>query len=255
MLPDKDEGPLTQRNRQRHAAVHALMERGVGLKGSMRELRLDPKTVRRFMRAATVEESLTHGPSGRTGMLDAHADYLAWRWDEGCTGAHVLHAELTSQGIHVSKRTVRRFVHRMREHGAPTPRSLAPKAREVSALILTPPDALAEPDRALLKEFSARCLDLATILTLVEEFAEMLVNRRGDQSLDGWINSAKTSGVPELHGFADSPARDLDAVRAGLPLPWSSGVVEGHFNRIVLKRQMFGRAGQRLLPHRILLAH
>ncbi|MEU5591013.1 transposase [Streptomyces chrestomyceticus] len=114
---------------------------------------------------------------------------------------------------------------------------------------------MAEPDRALLKEFSARCLDLATILTLVEEFAEMLVNRRGDQSLDGWINSAKTSGVPELHGFADSPARDLDAVRAGLPLPWSSGVVEGHFNRIVLKRQMFGRAGQRLLPHRILLAH
>ena len=38
--------------------------------------------------------------------------------------------------------------------------------------------------------------------------------------------------------------RDLDAVTAGLTLPWNSGVVEGHVNRIkMLKRQMFGRAG------------
>jgi transposase len=37
--------------------------------------------------------------------------------------------------------------------------------------------------------------------------------------------------------------RDLDAVIAGLRLPWKSGVVEGHVNRIkMLKRQMYGRA-------------
>ncbi|QCX82575.1 Transposase (plasmid) [Streptomyces sp. YIM 121038] len=136
VLPDKDEGPLTRRNRERHAAVHALMERGVGLTGIMRELRLDPKTVRRFMRAATIEEILVHGPSGRTGILDAHADYFARRWDEGCSGAHILHAELAAQGIHVSKRTVRRFVHRMREHGAPTPRSLAPTEFFVSSVVV-----------------------------------------------------------------------------------------------------------------------
>lgn len=70
------------------------------------------------MEHVVVEEILTHGPSGRTGVLDAHADYLARRWDEGCAGAHVLHAELAAQGIHASKRTVRRFVHRMRERGA-----------------------------------------------------------------------------------------------------------------------------------------
>ncbi|MFF4259771.1 hypothetical protein ACFY1L_52355 [Streptomyces sp. NPDC001663] len=73
------------------------------------------------MRAATVEEILAHGPSGRTGLLDTHGDYLARRWDEGVTGDHVLHAELAARGIHASQRTVRRFVHRMREHGAPLP--------------------------------------------------------------------------------------------------------------------------------------
>ncbi|WP_434092976.1 hypothetical protein [Streptomyces lasiicapitis] len=52
-------------------------------------------------------------------------------------------------------------------------------------------------------------------------------------------------------------ARDIDAVRTGLTLPWSSGVIESRVNRIkMLKRQMFGRAaGHRLLRHRILLAH
>lgn len=40
----------------------------------------------------------------------------------------------------------------------------------------------------------------------------------------------------------------MEAVTAGLTLPWNSGVVEGHVNRIkMLKRQMFGRAGFALL--------
>ncbi|MFI0716014.1 hypothetical protein ACH4SK_36515 [Streptomyces inhibens] len=48
---------------------------------------------------------------------------------------------------------------------------------------------------------------------------------------------------------------DRDAVIAGLTLPWKSGVVEGHVNRIkMLKRQIFGRAGFRLLRKRVLLA-
>ena len=38
-------------------------------------------------------------------------------------------------------------------------------------------------------------------------------------------------------------------------LPWNSGVVEGHVNRIkMLKRQTFGRAGFKLLRKRVLLA-
>ncbi|MEV7392904.1 MULTISPECIES: transposase [unclassified Streptomyces] len=49
--------------------------------------------------------------------------------------------------------------------------------------------------------------------------------------------------------------RDLDAVTAGLTLPWNSGVVEGHAIRIkMLRRQMFGREGFDLLRKRLLLA-
>jgi len=47
--------------------------------------------------------------------------------------------------------------------------------------------------------------------------------------------------------------RDLAAVINGLTLPWSSGAVEGHVNRVkMLKRQMYGRAKFDLLRRRIL---
>lgn len=44
-----------------------------------------------------------------------------------------------------------------------------------------------------------------------------------------------------MSGFAGFLRRDLDAVTTGLTLPWSSGVVEGHVNRVkILKRAMYG---------------
>ncbi|MFF4259770.1 hypothetical protein ACFY1L_52350 [Streptomyces sp. NPDC001663] len=70
---------------------------------------------------------------------------------------------------------------------------MAPKAREVSRLILTHPDALPEPDRAPLKELASRCPELAHLRSLVEAFAEVLINCQGEDRLDNWLNSAKTS--------------------------------------------------------------
>jgi len=49
--------------------------------------------------------------------------------------------------------------------------------------------------------------------------------------------------------------KDCPAVTAGLTLPYSSGVVEGHVNCIkMIKRQMYGRAKLDLLRKRVLLA-
>lgn len=54
--------------------------------------------------------------------------------------------------------------------------------------------------------------------------------------------------LPSLHRFASHLEPDLDAVVAGLTLPWDPGVVERHVNRIkMLKRPMIGRASFALL--------
>jgi len=82
----------------------------------------------------------------------------------------------------------------------------------------------------------------------------MLVNRTGDKHLEDWVAAAMTSGIAELPSFATGLVKDWDAALAGLTLPWSSGSVEGHVNRNMLKRQMFGRAKPDLLHKQVLLS-
>lgn len=56
--------------------------------------------------------------------------------------------------------------------------------------------------------------------------------------------------APDVHGADTRPDP-----HPGLTLPWNSGVVEGHVNRIkMIKRQMFGRADFDLRRKRVLLA-
>ncbi|MFF3559742.1 transposase [Streptomyces sp. NPDC002574] len=78
----------------------------------------------------------------------------------------------------------------------------------------------------------------------------------GRTALPQWLDAVRQDDLPSLHILAAGIDRDRDAVIAGLTLPWSSGVIEGHVNRIkILKRQMFGRAGFALLRKRVLSAH
>ncbi|MFJ3706163.1 MULTISPECIES: transposase [Streptomyces] len=77
----------------------------------------------------------------------------------------------------------------------------------------------------------------------------MLIERQGER-LPQWLDAVRQDDLPGLHPLAAGIDRDRDAVITGLTLPWSSGVVEGHVNRIkMLKRQMFGH----LLRKRVLL--
>ncbi|MGP4030354.1 transposase [Actinomadura sp. 3N407] len=64
-----------------------------------------------------------------------------------------------------------------------------------------------------------------------------------------WMTTVAGDDLPELRSFVTGLRRDQDAVTAGLTLPYSSGPVEGHVNRIeMIKRQMYGRANPALLP-------
>jgi transposase len=82
----------------------------------------------------------------------------------------------------------------------------------------------------------------------------MLTERQGER-LPDWLDAVRQDDLPSLHILAAGITRDVDAVIAGLTLPWNSGAVEGHVNRIkMLRRRMFGRAGFKLLRKRVLPA-
>ncbi|MFH8349585.1 transposase [Streptomyces sp. NPDC018045] len=85
-------------------------------------------------------------------------------------------------------------------------------------------------------------------------FPQILTERQGQRPPE-WLDAVRQNDLPGFHTLAAGIDRDRDAVVTDLILPWRSGVVEGHVNRIkMLKRQMFGRAGFDRLRKRVLLA-
>jgi transposase len=95
---------------------------------------------------------------------------------------------------------------------------------------------------------------VAEAITLAQDFVT-LVRQRQPETLDAWLQRATTSAPEAMRRFAQGLCEDYAAVKAGVTLPWSTGPVEGHINRLkMLKRQMFGRAHLDLLSRRFVLA-
>ncbi|WP_406840461.1 transposase [Streptomyces sp. AHU1] len=83
--------------------------------------------------------------------------------------------------------------------------------------------------------------------------SEPVRHRRG-HLLPEWIRQAEQDAPKPMKGFTGSLRQDLDAVTVDLAPPWSSGIVEGHVNRVKTpERAMHGRASFELLRTRILI--
>ena len=83
---------------------------------------------------------------------------------------------------------------------------------------------------------------ITTAYHLTQDFLGMVRKLQGN-TLDVWLERVRASHIPELEGFVQGIERDKAAVIAGLTLPYSNGVVEGHVNRLkLIKRMMYGRA-------------
>lgn len=248
-------GRLVTRTIERHAAVHALLDAGRSLSAVGRELHLDLHTVRRFARAAEVEDLLGKARLRRDSVLDEFKTYLHQRWNEGVTNAEALTQEIVALGYRGSDKTVRRYLHPLRAAGAPAPSPvpLPPTVRQVTGWLTRRPQDLPDPDVKTLQAITARCPALAATYDLVREFAMMLTLRQGEH-LGNWMDRVEAEGEPELRAFTTGLRRDLAAVTAGLTLPQSSGAVEGNVTRVkAIKRQMYGRAGFDLLRRRVLI--
>jgi transposase len=129
-----------------------------------------------------------------------------------------------------------------------------PSPRTVAGWVLRRPETLSETEHLRLKSVRANCPEIDALTRHVRSFATMLTERQGER-LPDWLGAVRQDNLPSLHTLAAGIDRDRDAVTAGLTLPWSSGAVEGHVNRIkMLKRQMFGRAGFALLRKRVLMS-
>lgn len=217
----------------------------------------DRTTVRRYARAASADE-LIKPPRRRRTDLDLHKPYLVERWEQGCHNAQILRDEIAARGYSGSRKTVRRFLNTLGDSTTvrqSLPSRTAPAVADVVRWIIGRPENQSESARQQLKDICDRCEYIATTNRLTRCFATIL-RRRDGHRLTGWLEEVEQSEIKDLHVFANGVRKDLAAVTAGLSVPWNSGAVEGHVNRIkMIKRQHYGRAGFDLLKRRILLAN
>nr|WP_225634599.1 transposase [Streptomyces solaniscabiei] len=228
-----------------------MLGEGHSRRAVARELRMTYRTVQRLADAATPEDLFQGQWQNRRTKLDDFKPYLHERWAEGCTNAWTLWKEIQTHGYAGGYGAVRAYLRPFRDA---VPGGRPPSLRTVASWILTHPDALPEKERLKLKSVLAGCPELDALARHVRSFGQMLTQLRGER-LPEWIAAVRADDLPSLHTFINGLERDLAAVTAGLTMPWSSGIVEGHVNRIkMIKRQMYGRAGFKLLRKRVLLA-
>ena len=230
----------------------------LSMRAIARRLDLNFKTVRRYLRAGSVDSLLASGV--QVSVLDPFKPYLNERLAQGERNATLLLAEITGQGYTGGYNTLARYLRPLRRLDAATlaglpPRPAPPAVRKVTGWITGLPGNLEPDDSGRLHAIRVRCPELDAAVRHVAGFARMIKDLSGDQNtLTKWIG-AVDADLPPLRSFTAGLRRDLDAVVAGLTLDHNSGAVEGTVNRIKqLKAAMYGRAKPDLLRKRILLA-
>ncbi|WP_405053661.1 transposase [Sphingobium sp. MK2] len=116
--------------------------------------------------------------------------------------------------------------------------------------LLTPfSDTLCRDDARFVDAVRAASPIIAESADLARRFYAILIGREAVE-FEPWLAQALGSAIAS---FARGLRRDIDAVRAALILPWSTGPVEGKINKLkLIKRSMYGRAGLDLLRARIM---
>ncbi len=194
---------------------------------------------------------------------------LSW-WQEGNSTGSQLYQELTSRGDIGSPKAMYNYLATLRtpqvcsstsSPSKPQERKSIPpppaplenfSAQRATWLFVCQPEKLDERQQAELALIRQASPHAESAYCLAQAFMQMIREHTGEQ-LDTWLSSVEVSHLPELESFAKGIQQDKAAVQAGLTLPWSTGPVEGHVNRLkLIKRSMYGRAKLPLLRARVL---
>ncbi|MDX3133077.1 ISL3 family transposase [Streptomyces europaeiscabiei] len=244
-------GRRAQRKKAAHAQVHELLTQGHSRRAIARHLGWGLNTVLRYAHTAHWQDTFRENRP-RPSRLDPYEPYLERRFAAGCTSVTRLHRELLAEDAPVTYQMVRAYIASLRTAPPQTPPP-PPTVRKVTGWLTRHPATLSEDERSGLKNVLAGRPELDTAAGHVRDFGEIMSDRLGS-TLPAWINAVDTSQLNGLTGFALHLLRDLDAVTASLTLHWSSSGTEDAANRIKkIKRQLYGRAGFKLLRKLILL--
>jgi hypothetical protein len=162
-----------------------------------RKLDLNFKTVRRYLRAGSVDNLLAGGV--RASVLDSFKSYLHDRLADGERNATVLHVEIAERVYTGGYKTLARYLRPLRRVDPTALAGLSahpgPLAvRQVAGWITGLPGHLDPEDTARLHAIRVRCPELDAAVRHVAGFARMIKDLSGDEDVlaNGWAPSMPT---------------------------------------------------------------
>jgi transposase len=259
-LPRYGRSPRLQHEHSaRHAArlhryeqVKTRFAQGQSLRQIAAACGLDTKTVRAWVRTETLppDQRGYRGP----GKIDPYIPYLRTRLAEGCTNQAHLWREIRAQGFTGTRSLVATWIqaHGIAYAGPPQPAPpRLPATRQLTWLILQADEQRTADAQALWERLQQHD-ELSQVAALVCQGTTMIRQRQAE-ALDAGLQACQASPSVELQHCAAWLQRDYPAVKAALTLPWSTGPVEGHINRLkLIKRSGYGRRHLDLLRQRVL---
>jgi len=252
----------------RYYTIQGMVAQQVSVAAIARTLGISRPTVYRSMRMPEPPRRAQIQHTRRS-VLDSAKPYLVRRWNAGCRNARQLWQDLHDQGLHVSLRTINRFVAVLRQDSAVRVGSFKPgspahrytstttqrrplTARQAMRLLMTDPAERKSWQQEYLRSLEIQAPCVTEAVQLVQDFLIMVRTRDG-ATLDPWLARAQASTIAPLQTFARGLLKDYAAVKAGLTVEWSNGQTEAQIQRLkLLKRQMYGQASFPLLRKRVL---
>ncbi|MGH9627678.1 MAG: helix-turn-helix domain-containing protein [Bryobacteraceae bacterium] len=154
-----------QRRLERYQQVVDLFNAGHSKSAISRELGMERKTVRRWLRPGQFPERKP--PHRQPSKVGEFADYLRQRWNEGFHNASRLYREIREKGYRGKRAMVARFVSRWPKSGMAAPKvpeRIAP--RHAAILVTRPADKISDEQQQLLDRF-IQCPEVIVLRKLI----------------------------------------------------------------------------------------
>ncbi len=252
----------------RYTQIVELHQQGLRAADIASRVGIGERTVYRWLRNGSFPEARRR--RRRPSLMDPYERYVLSWWQEGNRNGSQLYQALTSRGYKGSPKAMYNYLATLRTPQVRSSTSSPSKTQERTSippppaplenfsaqratwLFVCQPEKLDERQQAELALIRQASPHAESAYCLAKAFMQMIREQTGEQ-LDTWLSSVEVSHLPELESFAKGIQQDKAAVQAGLTLPWSTGPVEGHVNRLkLIKRSMYGRAKLPLLRARVL---
>ncbi len=252
--PERLKQQTRKKRHQRWTEVMALHNKGCSFREISRITGLSRVTVSRWVRSGTFPEMSTRPP--KRGLLDPWREWLKEQRECGNYNAGRIWREMVARGVTGSETIVRDAVAKWRKGWIPpvTTAARLPSVSRVSRWLM-PWRIIRGEENYAFRFISLMCEkepELKIAQQLVLEFYRILKNQNKSQ-LSSWFTRVHESGSAEFRRVVAGMEADAAAICEAISSRWSTGVVEGHVNRLkVLIRQMYGRAGLELLRRRVM---